>query len=69
MKFSDEQYDFIRNVLKIDCLKEEKDEDILQEIQDKAFEIECDECCRLEELTPKGEMATEIVTEIGKLWE
>lgn len=69
MKFSDEQYDFIRNVLKINCLKEEKDEDILQEIQDKAFEIEYDECCRLEELTPKGETATEIVTEIGKLWE
>ena len=65
MRFSEEELNFIRNELHIRAEAYETDEQLLCRIQEAAFEIEADECNRLDELTHRGKMAADLVTRLG----
>ena len=66
MKFTKEELAFIREDLHIAAEENETDEQLLIQIQDAAFEIETDECNRLEVLTHRGRMAADLVTRLGE---
>lgn len=65
MRFSEKELIFIRNELHIWAEAYETDEQLLCRIQKAAFEIETDECNRLDELTHRGRMAAGLVTRLG----
>ena len=66
MIFSKEELRFINKELNLDAHEEEKDEALLRQIQEAAFEIELRESNRLEELTPRGVVAARLVTRLGE---
>lgn len=66
MKFTREELEFIRTELAIQADEEESREAVLEEIWEAACEIEIEESNRLEELTPRGNMAVSLVTKLGE---
>lgn len=65
MKFSLDEVTFIRTELGIQVSEDETDDAILEDIWNSACEIEVEESNRLDELTPRGKMAVELVTKLG----
>lgn len=66
MRFTKEELDFIRTVLRIDAQEEETRESVLDDIWEAACEIEIEESNNLKELTPQGKLAVNLVTKLGE---